>query len=229
MATGIGAPSYQWLQNGNPLAGQTNSILTIANAYAGQAGTYTVIVSNSAGSVVSSPATLTVGNTAPAFTPVPDQTIGVGLALSVTNIVTDPDVPPQILTFSLLNGPAGASVDPLTGIFTWRATAVSSGTTIPVSIQVADNGSPSLSATQTFNVIVPLASQPSISRAAYTQGQFSVSINGDLGPDYIVQSSTNLVNWQGVSTNLSPTVPFTFTDTNAGNVPAQFYRVLLGP
>jgi len=229
VATGIGAPVYQWLQNGNPLAGQTNSTLTINNAYAGQAGTYTAIVSNAAGSVFSSPATLVVGNTAPAFLPVSDQTIGVGITLNVTNMVTDPDVPPQILTFGLLTGPTGATVDPGTGTFTWRAPVASAGTTNPVSIIVSDNGSPSLSATQTFNVIVGPVAQPTASLASYSSGQFSLTINGQPGPDYIVQTSSNLISWQSDLTNLSAAVPFTFTDTNAASVPVQFYRVLLGP
>jgi hypothetical protein len=228
-ATGIGAPTYQWLQNGNPLAGQTNNTLTIGQAYAGQAGTYSVIVSNAAGSVTSSPATLTVGGTAPVFTPVGDQTLSVGFILNVTNIVTDPDVPPKTLSFALLSGPAGSSVDPGTGIFTWRATAASAGTTIPVSIVVSDDGSPSLSATQTFNVIINPVSQPTTTQLAYTQGQFTFVINGDPGPDYIVQSSTNLIEWQSVVTNVSPTLPFAFTDLNPNNLPIQFYRVLLGP
>ena len=104
LATGIGDPTYQWLQNGNPLVGQTNSTLIIAQAYAGQAGTYSVIVSNAAGSVTSSPATLTVDNTAPSFTPVSaDQTIGVGITLIVTNLATDPDVPPQVVKLRVID------------------------------------------------------------------------------------------------------------------------------
>ncbi len=57
-ATGIPAPAYQWLRNGTPLDGQTNATLTIANAHAGQAGTYSVIVSNVAGVVTSGNATV---------------------------------------------------------------------------------------------------------------------------------------------------------------------------
>jgi len=56
-----------------------------------------------------------------------------------------------------------------------------------------------------------------------------MTINGITGPDYIVQISTNLFDWQNLFTNTSPAVPFTFTDTNAAVAPAQFYRVLLGP
>jgi pectin methylesterase-like acyl-CoA thioesterase len=228
-ATGIPAPAYQWLKNGTNLAGQTTSILNIGSADVNDAGTYSVIVSNTAGSVTSGTATLAVGNTAPVFTPVADQTIGVGITLNVTNVVTDPDVPPQILTFALLSAPASATLGSSSGIFTWRAPVSSAGTTNPVTLTVTDNGSPNLSATQSFNVIVNPVAQPTASAASYANGQFSLTVNGDNGPDYILQTSTNLLVWQSLLTNSSPSVPFTFTDTNAAAVPVQFYRVLLGP
>jgi PKD repeat protein len=65
-ATGIPDPSYQWLLNGtNVLNAKANSAtLVISNALAGDAGVYSVIVSNTAGSVTSSNATLTVVGTA---------------------------------------------------------------------------------------------------------------------------------------------------------------------
>jgi hypothetical protein len=229
IATGISSPSYQWLKDGNGISGQTNSTLTINTAYAGDAGNYSVIVSNTAGSVTSTTATLTVGNTAPALAPVSDQTVNVGITLNVTNVATDPDVPPQILTFALLTAPANAALDSGTGIFTWRATVASAGTTNPVTLTVTDNGSPNLSATNSFIVIVNPVAQPTASSAIYANGHFSLTINGDAGPDYIVQVSTDLINWQSLSTNSSPSLPFTFTDTNASAMPVQFYRILLGP
>jgi pectin methylesterase-like acyl-CoA thioesterase len=57
---GVPVPSYQWLKNGSPLANATNATLTIASAGAGDAANYSVIVSNTAGSVTSDIATLTV-------------------------------------------------------------------------------------------------------------------------------------------------------------------------
>jgi hypothetical protein len=61
-ATGIPAPGYQWLQNGTnaPYPSADSATLVIPNAQAGDAATYSVIVSNSAGVVTSSTATLTV-------------------------------------------------------------------------------------------------------------------------------------------------------------------------
>lgn len=60
MATGTPPLSYQWRKNGQPLAGQTAATLSLNNVQSGDAGTYTVVVSNSAGQLTSNPATLSV-------------------------------------------------------------------------------------------------------------------------------------------------------------------------
>jgi hypothetical protein len=69
------------------------------------------------------------------------------------------------------------------------------------------------------------------SAPAYANGQFSLTVNGQTGPDYTLQVSTNLAdgNWTTLFTTNSPPSPFTFTDPNAGAQPVQFYRILLGP
>jgi hypothetical protein len=59
-ATGDPAPAYQWRKDGSDLAGATSAALTLANVTIADAGSYTVVVSNSAGSVTSDPAPLTV-------------------------------------------------------------------------------------------------------------------------------------------------------------------------
>ena len=66
-ATGVPDPSYQWLLNGTNVINATanNATLIISNALIGDAGTYSVIVSNAAGTVTSSNATLTVVGTGP--------------------------------------------------------------------------------------------------------------------------------------------------------------------
>jgi PKD repeat protein len=66
-ASGSPAPAYQWvkntitvLTNGGNISGVTTSNLTIVNVGAGDAAGYTVVITNSVGSVTSSVATLTV-------------------------------------------------------------------------------------------------------------------------------------------------------------------------
>ena len=61
-ASGTAPLSYQWSWNvSNTLAGATNATLLLTNVQVSQAGNYAVLVSNSAGSVISSNALLTVG------------------------------------------------------------------------------------------------------------------------------------------------------------------------
>jgi hypothetical protein len=75
--TATGATSYQWQFNGNNISGATSATYTISNAQVANAGTYSVTVSNNAGSVVSNNATLTV-NTPPPPPPPPSSGSGGG-------------------------------------------------------------------------------------------------------------------------------------------------------
>lgn len=58
-ASGGGTLYYQWRKDGTNLAGQTSASLTLFNATTNQAGAYTVTVSNTTATVLSSPAVLT--------------------------------------------------------------------------------------------------------------------------------------------------------------------------
>jgi pectin methylesterase-like acyl-CoA thioesterase len=229
VATGIPDASYQWFKDGNLLTNQTASTLSIATAYAGDAGTYSVLVSNGAGTITSSNAVLTVGNTAPTLSPISDVSINPGQTLIITNDAFDPDVPPQTLSFALPVAPTGAGIDTNTGIFTWRPLVAQAGTANPVTVQVSDDGSPVLSASQSFTVAVNPLVVPSLGTTSYTNGQFSMQVGaGSSGPDYIVEFSSDLTNWVPIYTNFSAVTPFTFTDTNEASS-TGFYRVQLGP
>jgi len=59
-ATGSPAPAYQWRRNGSAIDGATGSSLVLPNVQLAEAGDYTVVATNSAGSVTSAVATLTV-------------------------------------------------------------------------------------------------------------------------------------------------------------------------
>ncbi|MBI5771885.1 MAG: immunoglobulin domain-containing protein, partial [Verrucomicrobia bacterium] len=63
-ASGAAPLAYQWRKNGADLPGATSATYTIANAQAGDAGSYAVRVSNAIGSVVSSAAVIGL-NSAP--------------------------------------------------------------------------------------------------------------------------------------------------------------------
>ncbi len=69
-ATGTPAPTYQWRKGTANISGATAAAYTISNVQAANAGSYNVVVTNSAGTVTSANATLTVSapNTLPAAT-----------------------------------------------------------------------------------------------------------------------------------------------------------------
>jgi hypothetical protein len=163
------------------------------------------------------------------FAPIADATLNPGAVLNVTNNATDPNQPPLPLTFSLLNAPAGATIDASSGIFTWRPIIAQANTTNLITLKVENNFSPSLTATQSFTVVVNLVVAPGLSNVLFSNGAFGFRISGGNGPDYLIQTSTNLADWSTLLNTNPVALPFDWTDTNSPADPARFYRVLLGP
>jgi hypothetical protein len=62
--------------------------------------------------------------------------------------------------------------------------------------------------------------------AAHAAGQYSLTVDEVPGCRYVVQASTDFVNWVPVLTN---TAPFTYVDTNAGQFGQRFYRSVYAP
>jgi hypothetical protein len=168
-------------------------------------------------------------NLPPVLAAISNQTVLAGVTLLVTNSASDPNVPPLPLTFSLSSQPTGSSIDPNSGIFNWRPAIAQSPSTQEVAVVVADNGAPPLTATQSFDVTVLQPASPTINGASISNGQFGFWINGDMGPDYIVQESTDLISWSSISVSNSPALPYFWVDTNTVLSPFLFYRVILGP
>jgi hypothetical protein len=133
------------------------------------------------------------------------------------------------LIFTLLAGTTNATLNTNSGAFSWRPLVTQAGTMNSFALKVADNGSPSLSATQNFTVTVNPLAQPGLSSIGLSNGLMELQVSGDAGPDYAVMSSSNLVNWNILLITNSPAMPFLWTDTNAATMPAQFYRIKVGP
>ena len=104
-ATGTAPLNYQWRRNGSTLAGATASSYTT-----GTAGTYDVIVSNVAGTVTSSPATLTV-NQPPSVSAGTNQTINVLDFVNLAGSATDDGIPvASTIGWSKVSGPGTAAI-----------------------------------------------------------------------------------------------------------------------
>lgn len=78
VASGAEPLVYQWLFNSSIIAGATNATLSLTGITAAQAGTYSVTVANSAGTITSSGATLTVNAPTPPPTIPPPSSGGGG-------------------------------------------------------------------------------------------------------------------------------------------------------
>jgi hypothetical protein len=62
--------------------------------------------------------------------------------------------------------------------------------------------------------------------ATHASGQYALAVAGVMGYKYVIQASTNLVNWVPMQTN---TAPFTFVDANAGKFRQRYYRSVYAP
>jgi len=121
-------------------------------------------------------------NVAPVLDPVGDKTSDELTELTFTATANDSNIG-QILSFSLDGGsdgsvPAGASISPTTGIFTWTPTESQGPDSYTFDVVVSDNGLPPLSDSETITVtinevnVAPTADDQSVT----TQEDTSVSI-----------------------------------------------------
>ncbi|HEX5221186.1 MAG TPA: lamin tail domain-containing protein [Verrucomicrobiae bacterium] len=94
----------------------------------------------------------TVPNTPPTFATITNRYLTLGQTLSLAISASDTDEPPQLLTYSLINPPAGAQIGSTSGVIAW--TPNSAPATNNFTVVAIDDGTPSLSATQSFTVIV---------------------------------------------------------------------------
>jgi hypothetical protein len=82
-----------------------------------------------------------------------NRTIDELSTLIVTNTATDTDIPVRKLSYELLDAPLGAAID-TNGVISWTPTESQGPSTNTITTIVIDDGTPQLSATNSFIVIV---------------------------------------------------------------------------
>lgn len=165
-------------------------------------------------------------NSPPALTTIADRSVHAGYAVSFTAIATDPDLPGQSLTFSLINTvPSGAGIGSSSGLFTWTPTTnqIANHT---ITVRVTDNGTPNLSDTKTFNIAV--LALPRVQSVFITNGVANLVWNSHPGRRYQIFTTPTLTpaNWVPyggdiIANSTTMTVPV----GNPGD-PTRFYQVV---
>jgi hypothetical protein len=169
-------------------------------------------------------------NSPPVLAPIPPQTNFSFVTITVTNSATDPDIPANHLTFSLgPNPPAGATIDPATGVFTWTLPGPNGSYNL-ITVTVTDDGSPPLSDSQTLAVQVIPASAPGIAAISIlNNGDTFLSVTGTPSQTFWIQAAPALASpsaWVSIGTNSTgPTGLSSFEDGPPTNRPGRFYRL----
>jgi len=95
-------------------------------------------------------------NVAPVLAAIGNRSVNEGATLSFTASALDADLPSQTLTYSL-DAPSlalGMTINASSGAFSWTPTEIQGGLTPSVTITVADNGTDTLTDSETFTITV---------------------------------------------------------------------------
>jgi uncharacterized repeat protein (TIGR02543 family) len=210
-ASGTGL-SYQWSFNSSKISGATSATLTVANVSASNAGTYGVTVTNSAGSVTSSPATLTVIVPPAIVTQPASETNGVGSTATFTVVATGTS-PAYQWKFNGTNiAGATASVYSKTNVQTTNAGSYT------VAITNAAGSVTSSAAVLTVLGLPVIVTQPaSLTNNVGTTATFTVAATGT-GLAY---------QWQFNGANIAGATASTYSKTNVQTTNAGSYTVTI--
>ena len=211
-AGGSGTLTYQWLKNGVNISGATSATLTLANVSATNAANYSVVVGNTASSVTSSTATLTVLSP-PAITSQPANTT-VAQSSNVSFTIAATGTAPLIFQWLKNGAPiSGATSNVLT------LTAVTTNDAASYSVVVTNIVGNLASSSATLTVLVPPTIITSPASATVTQGNsasFTVTAGGSAPLTY---------QWLKNGVNISGATSATLTFASASTTDAANYSV----
>ena len=168
-------------------------------------------------------------NNPPVLAAIPAQTANEGSLMTFTASATDPDANDK-LTYTLTGAPAGAAIDPNTGVFTWTSNIVQ---VTNVTVVVTDSGIPQLSASQSVSLTVAnVAPTVTITGAPVTSPEgTAINLTGTVtDPGSAVETYTYTWNVSkngaaGFATGTTPTTsltnPFSFTPNDPGSYVAN--------
>lgn len=199
-AVGMPMLSYQWFFNGSPVTDATNWVLSVTNFQSTNAGSYSVLVSNSLNAVTSAPANIVYG-IAPRFIVQPtDQYVLPGATGALTTIVSGS---PSL-------------------IYQWFNTgnAVPAGTTNSLTIANAQSTD-----TGTYQLIVSNEFGSATSQPVVFSVVTNVAVVTSPPTNRIVQAGSNTTFVVSVVSGNPPSYQWRFQGTNVANATSSSYSV----
>ncbi|MEM3119124.1 MAG: tandem-95 repeat protein, partial [Nitrososphaerales archaeon] len=218
--------SFTQPTNGTVEAGTlANTLRYIPNANFNGVDTFTYTVSDGNGGTDTATVSVTVSavNDAPVLNAIGDKTVDELSLLTFTASATDADIPANTLTFSLVGAPAGASINPSTGVFTWTPTEEQGPDAYTFDVVVTDNGDPNLSDSETITVTVdevneaPVLSPDPIPDDSADEGLFYsftvTASDADVPAQILTFNVTGTPAWIAVDTSVPGQVTLSGTPT----------------
>jgi hypothetical protein len=227
-ATSCSPLSYQWYHGANPLTDETNATLTLPGVQLADGGSYTVEVSNAAGTVPSAAAILTVNRPPAAL----DDGAATGqdraVAIPVAKLLhddSDPDGDALALSGVSASSVNGGSVAVmLTDVVYTPPTGFTGVDRFTYTISDGRGGT----ASAEVEVFVASGSLPSLNQVSLTVGPQGVLVRfaGIPGRYYDLQRTTDLVNWVTLANLQAPLHGIIeYLDTNPPQ-PMGLYRTV---
>jgi hypothetical protein len=171
---------------------------------------------------------LALSNTPPIISAISNRTVFEGQLLLFTAVATDTNLPAQNLMFSLDPGaPTNATINPASGLFSWRPTLAQTPSANLIVVRVTDDGLPPLSATRPFLVnVVPRPAVTSILPIA--GGVYAISVITVPGKTYRLEYKNILTepSWLPDGTGIVATGTSLTLYTELSGGPQRFYRIV---
>jgi hypothetical protein len=159
-----------------------------------------------------------------------DVTVMELTTLTVTNTAIDTDLPPLGLVYSLVNPPAGASID-TSGVITWTPDEAQGPSTNTLTTVVTDNGVPPLSATNSFTVTVVSPAKPPTITWIMNNGDVVLTWDSTAGTTYRLQYKNQLeeTDWLDQLPDVTATGSVTTVTNTLNSHTSGYFRILVVP
>jgi hypothetical protein len=168
-------------------------------------------------------------NGPPVLNPLPDRLVHAGSVLALHCIGHDASGESNGLNFSLVGPPVPASLNAVSGAFQWGTTEADANTTNVITVRVTDDGTPPLSAEQSF--VVTVVGRPHIKSIIVTNNLAVLTWSAVPDQNYRLEFADALqpTNWLESAADTLATGALATATNSIEGATVRFYRVRVQP